>query len=233
MATKKTSCLILKRDCFEVLAVSFQKSIKSFLLQLFPFLLLLSLSSSLLFFLFSYYLFDLVSIQVLFYLGYHMIFWLGIILLFFCLFFFRLFISHFKFIFVPFSSFISLFAIFLSFCASNESIVFLICMSLFSVLSLLAFCKSSEKNDKTVQTTEKTQVPFAFAVVLLQVLSWTIDSISLHPPIPVILKAIQPLAQSPLIHPSRETWEGGCPVTLARFCDTRISTLSLNASFTC
>ena len=158
----------LKRDCFEVLAVSFQNSIKSLLLQLFPFLLLISLSSSLLFFLFSYYLFDLVSIYVLFYLGYHMIFCLGIILLFFCLFFFRLFISYFKFIFVPFSSFISLFAVFLSFRASNESAIrCFICMSLFSVLSPLAFCKSSEKNDKTIQTTKKTQVPFAFVVVLL------------------------------------------------------------------
>ena len=111
-----------------------------------------------------------------------MIFCLCIILLFFCLFFFRLFISHFKFIFVPFSSFIFLFAIFLSFCASNESIVFLICMSLFSVLFLLAFCKSSEKNDKTIQTTKKTQVPFAFVVVLLQVLSWTINSDYFSPP---------------------------------------------------
>ena len=182
MATKKTlkikntSCLILKRDCFEVLAVSFQNSIKSFLLQVFPFLLLQSLSSSLLFFPFSYYL-TLFSIQVLFYLGYYMIFCLSIILLFFCLFFFRLFISHFKFIFVPFSSFIFLFCRFLSFCASNESaIMSFICMLLFLDLSLLACCKSSEKNEKTIQTTEKTQVSFAFVVVLLQVLSWTINS---------------------------------------------------------
>ena len=86
-----------------------------------------------------------------------------------------------------------------------------ICMLLFLVLSLLAFCKSSEKNDKTIQTTKKTQVPFAFVVVLLQVMSWTIDSISLHPPIPIILRAIQPLAQSPPIHPSRETRERDCP----------------------
>ena len=46
----------------------------------------------------------------------------------------------------------------------------IICMLLFLVLSLLAYCKSSEKNDKIIRTTEKTQVPFAFAVVLLNVL---------------------------------------------------------------
>ena len=109
MATKKTlkikntSCLILKRDCFEVLAVSFQKSIKSFLLQLFLFLLLLTLSSSLLFFFFLYYLFDFI-----FNLSYYMIFCLSIILLFSIYFSFLLFISYFKFIFVPFSSFIFL-----------------------------------------------------------------------------------------------------------------------------
>ena len=57
-----------------------------------------------------------------------------------------------------FSWFISFFAIFF-FCASNETIVCFICMSLFSVLSLLTFWKSSEKNAKTVPITEKTQVP--------------------------------------------------------------------------
>ena len=77
----------------------------------------------------------------------------------------------------------SFFAVFLFFCASNESAIrCFICMSLFSVLSLLAFCKSSEKNDKTIQTTKKTQVPFAFVVVLLYALSWTINSDYFSPP---------------------------------------------------
>ena len=119
----------LKRDCFEVLAVSFQKSIKSFLLQLFPFLLLLTLSSSLLFFFFLYYLFDFI-----FNLSYYMIFCLSIILLFFYLFFFPfiyfLFQVHFCSIFFIYFPF----AVFFSFCASNESAIrCFICMSLFFV----------------------------------------------------------------------------------------------------
>ena len=57
-----------------------------------------------------------------------------------------------------------------------------ICMLLFLVLSLLACCKSSKKNEKTIQTTEKTQVSFAFAIVLLWVLSRTINSDYFSPP---------------------------------------------------
>ena len=142
------------------------------MLQLFPFLLLLPLSLSLLLsFLFSYY---------LFYFQFIMIYSLSsiiLILLFFCLFFLRLFISYFEFIFVPFSSFIYFFAIFVSLCVSNESIKCFICMLLFLILSPLAFCKSSEKNVKIIWTIGKTQVPFAFVVVLLLVLSWTIHFI--------------------------------------------------------
>ena len=45
-----------------------------------------------------------------------------------------------------------------------------ICMLSFLVLSLLAFWKSSEKNAKTIRFIGKTQVPFAFVVVLYR--SW-------------------------------------------------------------
>ena len=93
------------------------------------------------------------------------------------LFFFRLFISYFEFIFVPFSSFIYFFAIFVSLCASNESIKCFICMLSFLILSPLAFCKYYKKNAKIIRTIGKTQVPFAFVLVLLYVLSWTIHFI--------------------------------------------------------
>ena len=71
------------------------------------------------------------------------------------LFFFRLFISYFEFIFVPFSSFIYFFAIFVSLCASNESIKCFICMLLFLILSPLAFVNPPRRTPRSSELSGK------------------------------------------------------------------------------
>ena len=100
-------------------------------------------------FLFSYYLCDYIF-NLLFMIAYYFTMVIFIFLPF-------ILISYFKFIFVPFFLIYFLLRHFFLYCASNETIVCFICMSLFSVLSLLAFWKSSEKNAKTIRTAGKTQ----------------------------------------------------------------------------
>ena len=141
------------------------------MLQLFPFLLLLPLSLSLLLsFLFSYYLFYFQFIITYFIKCYYF----TIFLFYFSFVYSFLILSSFLFHFLHLFTF---FAIFVSLCASNESIKCFICMLLFLILSPLAFCKYYKKNAKIIRTIGKTQVPFAFVVVLLLVLSWTIHFI--------------------------------------------------------
>ena len=113
----------------------FQKSIKSLLLQLFPFSLTIIIIVIITIVFLILVLFIWLYFQFIFYDGFLRI----VSLLFLYLFSFLLFGSYSKFIFVPFFFIYFLFlVIFPSFCASNESIMYFICLSLFSVLSLLA-----------------------------------------------------------------------------------------------
>ena len=113
----------------------FQKSIKSLLLQLFPFSLTIIIILIITIVFLILVLFIWLYFQFIFYDGFLRI----VSLLFLYLFSFLLFGSYSKFIFVPFFFIYFLFlVIFPSFCASNESIMYFICLSLFSVLSLLA-----------------------------------------------------------------------------------------------
>ena len=112
----------------------FQKSIKSLLLQLFPFSLTIIIIAIITIVFLILVLFIWIYFQFIFYDGFLRI----VSLLFLYLFSFLLFGSYSKFIFVPFFFIYFLFlVIFPSFCASNEFIMYFICLSLFSVLSLL------------------------------------------------------------------------------------------------
>ena len=197
----------LKRDCFESLQFRFKNQLSLFCCNYFLFSYYYHYRHHYCFLLFSYYLFDFI-----FNLSYYMIFCLSIILLFFYLFFFLLFVSYFKFSLVPFSSFISFFAVFLSFCTSNESAIrCFICMSLFSVLSLLAFVNPPRRTTRPSKLPRK--LKSLLPLLLCYYRSWAGQltlTISLHPPIPIILRAIQPLAQSPPNQRPRGPWERGC-----------------------
>ena len=151
----------MKQDCFKVLTVLFTIINQVFFVAIISFSLIITIIVIIIIVFLILILFILFSI-------YHYIFYQVLLFYYFSvLFFFCLFISYFEFIFVPFSSFIYFFAIFVSLCASNESIKCFICMLLFLNLSPLAFCKYYEKNAKIIRTIGKTQVPFAFVLVLL------------------------------------------------------------------
>ena len=132
---------------------------------------------------------------------------------------------YFKFIFVPFFLIYLLFGIFLFFCASQESIMCFICKLLFSVLSLLAFCKSYEKNAKTIRTIGKTKIPFDFAVGFF----WS-ELVNLlyfyHPPIPIVLRAINQLLNQP-------RFQGPLLLIHQEDSGNDISSQSFNSLFTC
>ena len=134
----------MKQDCFKVIAVSFSIIDQVFFVAIISFSLIITIIVIIIIVFLILILFILFSI-------YHYIFYQVLLFYYFSvLFFFRLFISYFEFIFVPFSSFIYFFAIFVSLCASNESIKCFICMLSFLILSPLAFCKYYEKNAKII-----------------------------------------------------------------------------------
>ena len=174
VATKKTLkdkflAGFLNQDCFKVLAVLFTIINQVFFDTIISFSLIITIIVIIIIVFLILILFILFSIyHYIFFIKYYSYFTIFLFIFLSFIYFF------FKFIFVPFSSFIFFFAIFLSLCASNESIMCFICMVLFLILSPLVFCKYYEKNAKIIRTIGKTQVPFAFLVVLLLVLSWTI-----------------------------------------------------------
>ena len=142
----------------------FQKSIKSPLLQLFPFSLTINIIVIITIVFLILVLFIWLHFQFIIYDG----LWSIVSLLFLYLFSFLLFVSYSKFIFVPF------FFIYFLFC----HFPFLLCLKwVHHVLHLLVFIfsdilislkkKSSEENAKTIWTIGKTQAPIAFAVVLV------------------------------------------------------------------
>ena len=159
----------MKQDCFKVLAVLFTIINQVFFVAIISFSLIITIIAIIiivfliliLFILFSIYYYIFYQVLLLFYY-------------FFVLFFFRLFISLLSSFLFHFLHLFTFFAIFVSLCASNESIMCFICMLSFLILSPLAFCIYYKKNAKIIRTIGKTQVPFAFVVVLLLVLSWTI-----------------------------------------------------------
>ena len=159
----------MKQDCFKVLAVLFTIINQVFFVAIISFSLIITIIVIIIIVFLILLLFILFSIyHYIFFIKYYSYFTIFLFIFLSFIYFF------FKFIFVPFSSFIFFFAIFLSLCASNESIMCFICMVLFLILSPLAFCKYYERNAKIIRTIGKTQVPFAYVVVLLLVLSWTI-----------------------------------------------------------
>ena len=177
VATKKTLEILkdkflagfLKQDCFKVLAVLFTIINQVFFVAIISFSLIITIIVIIIIVFLILILFILFSIyHYIFFIKYYSYFTIFLFIFLSFIYFF------FKFIFVPFSSFIFFFAIFLSLCASNESIKCFICMLSFLILSSLAFCKYYKKSAKIIRTIGKTQVPFAFLVVLLLVLSWTI-----------------------------------------------------------
>ena len=151
----------MKQDCFKVLAVLFTIINQVFFVAIISFSLIITIIAIIII------VFLILILFILFSIYYYIFYQVLLFYYFSVLFFFRLFISYFEFIFVPFSSFIYFFAIFLSLCASNESIKCFICMLSFLILSSLAFCKYYKKNVKIIRTIGKTQVPFAFVLVLL------------------------------------------------------------------
>ena len=113
----------------------FQKSIKSLLLQLFPFSLTIIIIAIITIVFLILVLFIWLYFQFIFYDGFLRI----VSLLFLYLFSFLLFGSYSKFIFFPFFFIYFLFCHFpFLLCFKNESIMCFICLSLFSVISLLA-----------------------------------------------------------------------------------------------
>ena len=169
VATKKTLEILkdkflagfLKQDCFKVLAVLFTIINQVFFVAIISFSLIITIIAIIII------VFLILILFILFSIYYYIFYQVLLFYYFSVLFFFRLFISYFEFIFVPFSSFIYFFAIFVSLCASNESIKCFICMLSFLILSSLAFCKYYKKSAKIIRTIGKTQVPFAFVLVLL------------------------------------------------------------------
>ena len=159
----------LKQDCFKVLAVLFTIINQVFFVAIISFSLIITIIVAII-------IVFLILILFILFSNYYYIFYQVLLLFhyFSVLFFFRLFISHFEFIFVPFSSFIYFFAIFVSLCASNESIKCFICMLLFLILSSLAFVNPPRRTPRSSELSGKLKSLFAFVVVLLLVLSWTI-----------------------------------------------------------
>ena len=139
----------MKQDCFKVLAVLFTIINQVFFVAIISFSLIITIIVIIIIVFLILILFILFSI-------YHYIFYQVLLFYYFSvLFFFRLFISYFEFIFVPFSSFIYFFAIFLSLCASNESIKCFICMLLFLILSSLAFVNPPRRTSRSSELSGK------------------------------------------------------------------------------
>ena len=158
VATKKTLEILkdkflagfLKQDCFKFLAVLFTIINQVFLVAIISFSLIITIIAIIIIVFLILILFILFSI-------YYYIFYQVLLLFYYfsVLFFFRLFISYIEFIFVPFSSFIYFFAIFLSLCASNESIKCFICMLLFLILSSLAFVNPPRRTPRSSELSGK------------------------------------------------------------------------------
>ena len=140
----------MKQDCFKVIAVSFSIIDQVFFVAIISFSLIITIIVIIIIVFLILILFILFSI-------YYYIFY-QVLLLFYYFsvsFFFRLFISYFEFIFVPFSSFIYFFAIFVSLCASDESIMCFICMLLFLTLSPLAFVNPPRRTPRSSELSGK------------------------------------------------------------------------------
>ena len=135
------------------------------MLQLFPFLLFIFIIViiTIVFFLFSHY---LTLVSDYFYLSLLSIFILLLLYLFSSL----LFISHFKFISVPFFFFFFPFLPFLSFCASKAHHVLHLQVIIFSFIptGLLKILREERQDPPNYRQNSS---PFPFAVVLLYVLS--------------------------------------------------------------
>ena len=140
----------MKQDCFKVLAVLFTIINQVFFVAIISFSLIITIIAIIIIVFLILILFILFSI-------YYYIFYQVLLLFYYfsVLFFFRLFISYIEFIFVPFSSFIYFFAIFLSLCASNESIKCFICMLLFLILSSLAFVNPPRRTPRSSELSGK------------------------------------------------------------------------------
>ena len=162
----------MKQDCFKVLAVLFTVINQVFFIAIISFSLIITIIVIIIIVFLILILFILFSI-------YHDIFFIK-------------YYSHFTIFLFIFPSFIhflfwvhfcSIFFIYLLFCHFPFPLCFKwvhqvlhLHVVIFNFI-LTGLCKSSEKNVKIIWTIGKTQVPFAFVVVLLLVLSWTIHFI--------------------------------------------------------
>ena len=140
----------MKQDCFKVIAVSFSIIDQVFFVAIISFSLIITIIVIIII------VFLILILLILFSIYYYIFYQVSLLFYYFSvLFFFRLFISYFEFIFVPFSSFIYFFAIFVSLCASDESIMCFICMLLFLTLSPLAFVNPPRRTPRSSELSGK------------------------------------------------------------------------------
>ena len=140
----------MKQDCFKVIAVLFTIINQVFFVAIISFSLIITIIVIIII------VFLILILLILFSIYYYIFYQVSLLFYYFSvLFFFRLFISYFEFIFVPFSSFIYFFAIFVSLCASDESIMCFICMLLFLTLSPLAFVNPPRRTPRSSELSGK------------------------------------------------------------------------------